>query len=118
MHPSITAEVESEFALDQPSVDPMQAFEDECLRSFGYTVDFLALDDFDDDGTLVDNVAGNADAGSIVNHHPCSANAYPFKFGEVCKSNWYLKFLHPSVRERTYIFHQGTALEILDSCFK
>ena len=46
-----TAEVESEFAVDQPSVDPMQEFEDDCLRSFGYSVDFLALDDFDDDGT-------------------------------------------------------------------
>ena len=101
-----TAEVESEFAVDQPSVDPMQEFEDECLRSFSYSVDFLALDDFDDDGaddrTLVNDVAGDANAGSVINRRPRSANAYPFEFGDVCKSNWYLKFLHPSVRERTY----------------
>ncbi len=101
-----TAEVESEFAVDQPSVDPMQEFEDECLRSFGYSIDFLALDDFDDDGTdagtHVDDAAVNADAGSVINRRPRSANAYPFEFGDVCKSNWYFKFLHPSVRERTY----------------
>ena len=97
-----TAEVESEFALDQPSVDPMQEFEDECLLSFRYTVDFLALDDFDDDGTLVDDVAGDTNAGSGVNRRPRSANAYPFEFGEVYKSNWCLKFLHPSVCEQTY----------------
>ena len=101
-----TAEVESEFAVDQPSVDPMQEFEDECLRSFGYSIDFPALDDFDDDGTdagtHVDDAAGNADAGSIINRRPRSANAYPFEFGDVCKSNWYFKFLHPSVCVRTY----------------
>ena len=86
-----TAEVESEFAVDQPSVDPMQEFEDECLRSFGYSVDFLSLDDFDDDGTdagtHVDDATGNTDAAFVINHHPRSANAYPFKFGDVCKSN-------------------------------
>ena len=108
-----TAEVESEFAEDQPSVDPMQEFEDECLRSFGYTVNFLALDDFDDNRTLVKDVAGDADDGSVINRRPHSANAYPFEFGEVCKSNWYLKF----VSELT-IFHQGTTSEILDHCFE
>ena len=46
------AEVESDFAY-QPPVDPMQEFEDECLQSFGYTVDLVALDDCDADGTLV-----------------------------------------------------------------
>ena len=64
-----TAKVESEFAIDQPPVDPLQEFEDECLQSFGYTVDLIAFDDFDDDGTLVDNAAGSADAGT--NHNCC-----------------------------------------------
>ena len=74
--------MESKFALDQPPVDPMQEFEDECLQSFGYTVDLVAFDDFDDNGTLVDNAAGNADAGTNHNRRLCSANAYPFEFGD------------------------------------
>ena len=93
---------ESEFALDQPAVDPMQEFEDECLQSFGFTVDLVSLDDFDDNGTLVDDAGDDPDAGTGHNRYPCSANAYAFEFGDVYESNWYTKFLHPSVREQTY----------------
>ena len=28
-------------------------------------------------------------------------NEYPYQFGQVMKSNWYLKFLHPDVRNKT-----------------
>ena len=31
-----------------------------------------------------------------------SPNAYDCEFGDVYAANWYLKFLHPSVREQTY----------------
>ena len=89
--------MESEFALDQPPVDPMQKFKDECFQSFGFTVDLVAFDDLDDDGTLVDAAAGNADAGADHNRCLCSANKYPFEFGNVYESNWYKKLLHPSI---------------------
>ena len=28
-------------------------------------------------------------------------NKYPYQFGQVMKSNWYRKFLHPDVRNKT-----------------
>ena len=31
-----------------------------------------------------------------------SPNAYDYEFGNVYQANWYIKFLHPSVREQTY----------------
>ena len=100
--------MESKFALDQPPVDPMQEFEDECLQSFRYTVDLVVFDDFDDDGTLVNYAAGDADAGTDHNRRSHSANAYPFEFGDVYESNQYKKILHP----------QETASEILEHCFE
>jgi len=29
-------------------------------------------------------------------------NAYPYQFGRVFEANWFLKFLAPNLRERTY----------------
>ena len=72
-----TAEVESEFALDQPPVDSMQEFKDECLQSFGYTVDLVAFDDFDDNGTLVDDAV----RGRVLDHrrarHAAGQGSHP-----------------------------------------
>ena len=33
---------------------------------------------------------------------PRLPNEYPYHFGNVMKSNWYRKFLHPDVRQKTY----------------
>ena len=92
-----TTEVESEFAFNQPAVDPMQECKNECLQSFCFTADLVALDDFDDNDALVDNSGDEPD--SVTNHNCRSraGNGYAFEFGNVHKSNRYAKFLHPSV---------------------
>ena len=63
--------MESEFAFDQPTVDPVQAFEDECLQSFVFTsshVDLDAFDNFDDVSTFA---GGPGDGPNVVSNKDC-----------------------------------------------
>lgn len=113
-----TAEVESEFAMEQPADDPMQEFEDECLRSFGFTDDLVSLDDFDDDGTVVYDDRDDPDAGTgkiVVRarlmHMPLNLVTFTNPIGTPNSSTQVLE-------SELTIFLRGTASEILDPCFE
>ena len=95
--------------------DPLQQYEEECMRTLSlpltnvdnFDVD---MDNFDDNGLLdvVDGLVG-LDIGGVVENatnikeqRPRSANAFKYSFGNVFDANWYIEFLQPSVHEQTY----------------
>ena len=50
---------------------------------WGFHVDLVSLDNFDDYSTLVDDAGDDSYTGTRRNRHQHSANAYAFEFGDV-----------------------------------
>ena len=93
---SVEAEFTSEFDVDAYTSE----IEAEFLRpsQLCHTESGEDEDNNDDDGVSWDN-------DEEERHHEWkerSPNAYDYEFGDVYAVNWYLKFLHPSVREWMY----------------
>jgi hypothetical protein len=58
-----------------------------------------------DEGILFDNDDNNSnnnDKEVPRERKEWSPNAYQYQFGNVYEANWYVKFIHASVRDRTY----------------
>jgi len=76
-------------------------------------------DEDDDDNFNTDDVW--LDSNDEPRHRECkqrSPNAYGYEFGNVYEANWYLKFLHPSVRERTYYLSSNDRFGEFRSLFR
>lgn len=80
--------------------DPLGAYEaflaDELADDINYYANNDVQDYFEIDLEDVDGDATNE-------RRPREPNQFDYQFGDVFEANWYRKFLHPDVRERTYI---------------
>lgn len=92
--PTTTHASDSPFDYD----DPLRAYEaflaDDLAEDINYHTDINPPEHFDIDFD---------DANASDNRRPRQSNQFEYKFGDVFDANWYRKFLHPDVRERTYL---------------
>ena len=95
-----TASVEAKFSIN-PTVGPMKVIKEECLQFFkiprliqGNNHDFM-VDNDDNDWDDYSEYDDYVDVDLNEECIPHAANAYDYKFGNVYKSNWYQKNLHP-----------------------
>jgi hypothetical protein len=92
-----TASIEAEFSREFSVDDYAASVVDEFFRPF-------QLDrDEDDECDMPWNEGGNEwENEQERERKKRSSNAYNYEFGNVYEANWFMKFLHTSVRERTH----------------
>ncbi len=91
------ADVMAEYSRGFPSVDEYVA---DVMAEFSRGIPSYVAND----NVVGDMMDGNEDDDKNVQRvrKERAPNAYPYEFGNVFEASWYLKFLAPIVRERTY----------------
>ena len=107
----IITEIESSFVLPPSALCPFKSLEAELAADIlrdpfettigaDFSSDGFVLSGFSEwDDPLSDEALGESD---IREKTPRSPSLYPYEFGNVFEANWYLKYLAPDVREKTY----------------
>ena len=103
------AEVEAEFGFG--AHDPIATLQNEFNHElilpdpFDFDASTSNLSSYNEilfDDWFGDNLIDGVSNEETKQQSPRSPNAYQYEFGNVFKANWYIKFLHPNVRDRTY----------------